>query len=247
MAEGGAGPYGSGMRRSSLLTLASASLALAAAAPSQAASFDCRRAATADERAVCADPQLSELDDTLQAAFEQARRSDAADARDFARGFLADRRACGADRACLLAGYVGVLTGLRDRGARAALPSWATAEAIAGKFPPASPALPTRIGRCAATQVAAVTPRLDPGRAPRSEDYDSGTAINFRNGGRQVSYAREQELLRSKPGDPVLMCLVSIPHGCPPGDDRGRLYMVTNQRTSGTWTLSDSQHVCGGA
>ena len=53
--------------------------------------------------------------------------------------------------------------------------------------------------------------------------------------------------LRPAPGDKVLMCLVAIPHDCPPGDDRGRVYTVTNMRTAATWTLPDSQHSCGGA
>ena len=78
-------------------------------------------------------------------------------------------------------------------------------------------------------------------------DYDFGTGVDFENGGYQVSYEREEALLRSKPGDPVVMCLVSIPHGCPPGDERGREFAVTNERTGETWTLPDSQHSCGGA
>lgn len=236
------------MERRSLLLLALAFLALVAAVPARAASFDCRRATTADEGAVCADPRLSELDDLLQAAFEQAKqRSGPVSATKLARGFLADRRACGADRSCILARYVDVLAGMRDLGATVALPPWADASAPAGKTPPASAALPTEIGRCVTTQVAEVAPRLDFGRAPRSEDYDSGTAIAFRNGGRQVSYEREAELLRSRPGDPVRMCLASVPRGCPPDDDRGRTYAVTNLRTGGSWTLPDSQHMCGGA
>ena len=51
----------------------------------------------------------------------------------------------------------------------------------------------------------------------------------------------------SRPGDRVITCLVSIPRGCPPGDDRGRLYTTTNLRTEDSWTLPDSQHRCGGA
>lgn len=215
--------------------------------PARAASFDCRRAATADERAVCADPRLSELDDLLQTAFEQAkRRSGPVDPTKLARGFLADRRACGGDGSCIQARYLDVLAGMRDLGATVAPSPGADALAPAGKAPTQA-ALPTRIGSCVATQVEEVTPRLDFGRAPRSEDFDAGTAINFRNGGHQVSYERETELLRSRPGDPVRMCLVSVPRGCPPGDDRGRSYRVTNLRTGGSWTLPDSQHMCGGA
>ena len=43
------------------------------------------------------------------------------------------------------------------------------------------------------------------------------------------------------------MCLTSIPKHCPPGDDRGRKYTATNLRTRGSWSMADSQHMCGGA
>ncbi len=52
---------------------------------------------------------------------------------------------------------------------------------------------------------------------------------------------------RSRPGDPVRICLVSIPKHCPPGDNRGRTYKTTNLRTHRAWTLPDSEHMCGGA
>ena len=52
---------------------------------------------------------------------------------------------------------------------------------------------------------------------------------------------------QSKKGDPVRMCLVSIPHPCPKGDDRGRVYKTTNLRTHKSWSLPDSEHMCGGA
>jgi hypothetical protein len=56
-----------------------------------------------------------------------------------------------------------------------------------------------------------------------------------------------REVDESRPGDRVSMCLVSIPKDCPPGDDRGRTYKATNKRTGHTWTLPDSEHMCGGA
>jgi hypothetical protein len=75
----------------------------------------------------------------------------------------------------------------------------------------------------------------------------SGSAIVFANGGYQVSYEQEAAVDRSRPGDPVRICLVSIPKDCPPGDDRGRVYKTTNLRTHGSWTLPDAEHMCGGA
>jgi uncharacterized protein len=216
-----------------------------------ATSFDCSKAATPDEHAVCSDPQLSQLDDLVARAFGQAKVGSPGDqegsAVAYARLFLKDRRACAADRSCIFGSYVAVLTTYRDLGAKEPVPSWISASSIAGGRAASNGPLPTRIGQCSTTQVAEVTPRLDPGHPPTSQDFDSGTAINYRNDGQQVSYEREAALLSSKPGDGVLMCLVAIPHNCPPGDDRGRVYTVTNTRTGATWTLPDSQHSCGGA
>ena len=63
----------------------------------------------------------------------------------------------------------------------------------------------------------------------------------------QVSYDEVPDIARSRPGDPIRLCLVSIPKHCPPGDDRGRFYKATNLRTGKSWTLPDSEHMCGGA
>ena len=104
----------------------------------------------------------------------------------------------------------------------------------------AQAASPTRIGQCVGTRVKEVGTRLEntPG---------SGSLVTFTNGGVQVSYEQVREVDESRPGDRVSMCLVSIPKDCPPGDDRGRTYKATNKRTGQSWTLPDSEHMCGGA
>ena len=100
--------------------------------------------------------------------------------------------------------------------------------------------LPARIGQCVETRVKEVATRLEgtPG---------SGSAIAFENGGYQVSYDQVPAVDKSRAGDPVTLCLVSIPKGCPPGDARGRQYRATNKRTGQSWKLPDSEHMCGGA
>jgi hypothetical protein len=104
----------------------------------------------------------------------------------------------------------------------------------------AQAASPTRIGQCVGTRVKEVGTRLEntPG---------SGSLVTFTNGGVQVSYEQVREVDESRRGDRVSMCLVSIPKDCPPGDDRGRTYKTTNKRTGQSWTLPDSEHMCGGA
>jgi hypothetical protein len=100
--------------------------------------------------------------------------------------------------------------------------------------------LPTRVGACAKTRIKSIGTRLEgtPG---------SGSAVSFDNGGYQVSYDTVPAIEHSKTGDPVRMCLVSIPRHCPKGDDRGRVYRTTNLRTHKGWKLPDSEHMCGGA
>ncbi len=73
-----------------------------------------------------------------------------------------------------------------------------------------------------------------------TSEYNSGSAVRFSNGGSQVSYDTIPTIEQLRTGDPVRMCLVSIPKGCPKGDDRGREYKTTNLRTHKTWRLPDS-------
>lgn len=106
--------------------------------------------------------------------------------------------------------------------------------------------LPVRVGQCATTTVKSVEARLVDGSTNKPIP-DSGSAISFANGGYQVSYDTVAAVEASRPGDPVRLCLVSIPEGCPPGDARGRQYKTTNLRTKASWTLPDAEHSCGGA
>jgi hypothetical protein len=114
-----------------------------------------------------------------------------------------------------------------------------SAVGLALQTPAIAQGWPTRVGHCSMT-VKWVGTRLDntPG---------SGSAIQFRNGGYQVSYDQVAAVDRSRPGDPVRMCLISLPKDCPLGDDRGRVYKTTNLRTRRSWSLRDAEHMCGGA
>lgn len=106
--------------------------------------------------------------------------------------------------------------------------------------------LPRQVGQCTRTVIAKIGQRLEDGSTGR-QIPGSGSAVNFANGGYQVSYDEIPQINRSRHGDPVRVCLVSLPKDCPPGDDRGRVYRTTNLRTRQSWTLPDSEHMCGGA
>ena len=85
-----------------------------AANSAQAASFNCRRASTPDEIAICQTPQLSELDSVMAMFYRSLRRYTRrynnamglqGQLKNGARAFLARRAACGANIPCLTSVY----------------------------------------------------------------------------------------------------------------------------------------------
>jgi len=118
---------------------------------------------------------------------------------------------------------------------------WADVNGVSRPVSCEPEALPTNIGDCSESTIASITGRISP------EPNETGTAVNFANGGHQVSYEKVDSIIRSKVGDHVRICLVALPTDCPPGDDRGKVYKTTNERTNESWTMQDSQHGCGGA
>jgi hypothetical protein len=105
--------------------------------------------------------------------------------------------------------------------------------------------LPTTVLTCGGAIITQITNRLqDQNGTP---DPDSGSAVVFNNGGYNVSYDTIPAIQKSKVGQHVMICLVYVPEGCPPGDDRSRVYTVTNLTTLESWTLPDAEHMCGGA
>lgn len=102
--------------------------------------------------------------------------------------------------------------------------------------------MPDEVGQCVESTIAKIGGRLED-----DPSFRSGTAVRFANGGYQVRHSRVEPVILSRVGDPVRICLVRVPQGCPPGDDRGRVYATTNLRTGGSWRMSDSSHRCGGA
>ena len=95
-------------------------------------------------------------------------------------------------------------------------------------------------GACTDTMVSRVEPRLQ--GAP-----DSGVFVAYADGHTQSSYEVLPGAAHSRPGDPVKLCVVSRPAGCPKGDDRGAVLSAVNGRTGERWTAADSSHRCGGA
>jgi uncharacterized protein len=213
-------------------------------------SFDCRKASLPDEKAICADPQLSAMDVLIADAFKQFEPAYGGDKRQMARTLVAERHACGSDANCIaIAQYDALQTfGM--------MPSWVQSYAEGligrkalemGKQTPqdVDQPIPEKVGQCAVTRIAELTTRFgDPLDSASAAD---GSAVSFSNGGAQISYDQEPGLMASSAGDRAALCLMSIPRDCPPGDERGRLYYGLDLVTNASWVLPDSQHMCGGA
>jgi uncharacterized protein len=98
------------------MRLALTALALTLAVPvaaipslSWAASFDCNKARTPDEKAICANTALNDKDVKMSVLYEINKRTLAMGGRgamqDAQQQWLKDRRGCGANRACLNRAY----------------------------------------------------------------------------------------------------------------------------------------------
>jgi uncharacterized protein len=217
-------------------------------------SFDCAKAGTTDEKAICADPVLSDIDVAVTAAYAVFTPSFESKA-TVARLLLADRRQCGSDAACIAAVQSGALDtfeyGLDKPVAAPWIGDYATAlmgrkaANLAAGGSAISGAIPASPGQCMQTRIASITTRF--GEPIDYDNADQGTAVTFRGDLSQVSYEREEALAQAKSGDRVVLCLMSIPHDCPKGDLRGRLYLGYDVDAKVQWVLPDSQHLCGGA
>ncbi len=222
-----------------------------AAARTDGPSFDCAKASTPDERAICGHRRLAELDQAMSIAFAQASHKFKQEARKIAIELLAARRACGANPLCILDQQVEAIGEYAELGSSVHVPSWVGAyryEIFNARAGLRATGLPPRVGQCTITKISKISTRFGGDlKKPESELDDSGSAVNYADQGYQVSYSFVPALADSRVGDKVLLCLASIPTNCPPGDNRGRMYSATNLRTLGSWLLPDAQHTCGGA
>lgn len=108
--------------------------------------------------------------------------------------------------------------------------------------------MPRKVGACAEATITSIGTRFsDKLEKPKKGEPDSGTHVELSNGVFGVSYEYVDAVAQSRIGDRVKTCLASVPKGCPKGDNRGKIYETTNLRTQGSWSLPDSQHMCGGA
>lgn len=136
--------------RIGLAVIAFAVLLALGPSPAPAASFDCAKARTPDERAVCADPNLSALDSEMGGLWYAFNRFPflmgmSGARRDDAKQFLTQRSACGSNAACIGALYKARIAALRE-GVAAAIANMAK-EADSAPPPPAPQPVMDRIAQ----------------------------------------------------------------------------------------------------
>ena len=238
-------------RLSPILSLPILGLLVALPASAQAPSFDCAKARLPDEKTICSDEKLAQLDVIIATGLKQITGDLAQIAREDAVTGLLDRHACESNKVCILDNQADLIASLQESGAKVSLPAWITsyrlsllnesrAQFVAG--------LPKSVGVCTKTTITKISTRFgDPLKPPTPNEIDPGSAVEYADKGFQTSYSYDAALKASADGDEVILCLVSLPRNCPPGDDRGKVYSATNLRTQGSWIMPDAQHMCGGA
>jgi uncharacterized protein len=206
-------------------------------------SFDCKKARYEFEIAICENPYLAKMDQAIDRLYRGLPENGAARREHLVWNSL--RKDCGSDAGCIFDLQQRSLRAM-DNGTK--LEPWLRDArrqfSQSGYNHGWKARLPMTIGGCTHTSFVAISDRF--GGDPSASDA-SGTAALFKNGGYVVTYESDTVLIASRVNDPVEMCLVSIPTDCPPDDDRGRVYSITNLRTHGRTKLPDSQHACGGA
>jgi hypothetical protein len=223
-----------------LIALAVPAMLIATPVRAAGPSFDCNQATAADEIAICSNSQLSELDNLMTEGFQFLKlRHGRKQANAIAKPLLSLRQACGSDADCIMQRQADAIETFRKLGAPVRLPGWM---AGAAKNIGNGGGMPTKVGACSESSIKFIGGRLE-----GDQSFDTGTAVGYDNGGTQITYDKDWGVIRSKVGDPVRICLVSVPKDCPPGDDRGKVYKTTNLRSGESWELPDSQHMCGGA
>ena len=210
-------------------------------------SFDCGRARTLDEKTICANSYLAQSD---YAVADAHKRNDTEfqSKQSIVSRFLQERSECGNVDACIASVQLSALLAYRGRvpwvynyvlgmvGNRADLVGRGLVQGSSG--------IPTKHAECSLTRIKVIKTSF--GEDVSYENEDNGTAIEYDNGGFVISHSRDPGLFNALFGQPVVVCLMSVPYDCPEGDDRGRFYYTLNLATLSDWVMADAQHMCGG-
>jgi uncharacterized protein YecT (DUF1311 family) len=211
------------------------------------ASFDCDKASTLVEKAICGDKELSDLDDTLQSVYKRAlsQVEDAETLKSDQRNWLKNTRNKCKTPGCLKTAYMEHIEVLNDVAASApSAPKKAASD------------LPKKVGKCVDAVLMDKTTRFEgaiPGEAGGELNmlFSNDLGVYVTSAPYLASESNVDKYLYNSrdfaKGDKVKICLVALPKDCPPGDDRGKIYAITNYKNKKSFTGVDAWHSCGGA
>ena len=204
-----------------------------------AASFDCAKATTLVENAICSNPALSGLEDQMASLYSQAlgQSANTKQFKEDQRAWLKKRNNCQSE-SCIKQAYQERLSVLRSSTSNTAMQS------------------PSRPGECVTTKIVEKSTRFE-GAIPGESGGEIHVSLANNIGlyltdiphlaphiNANAYMARTHDFAK---GDKVKLCLLSLPQDCPPGDDRGKVYSVTNLKNQMSFTGVDAWHLCGGA
>ncbi len=192
------------------------------------------------EKAICANPELSKLDDDMLRTYKAAQeKGDATAIKGAQKAWLRDRNSCvttkigGSLESCLKMAY-------QDR----------LQEINQGML------LPGKLNTCTeltlvtkATRFEGATPGESGGEVYMQMNNDIGFFV-LSVAGLPKNANSDKHMYHTADfgkGDKLSVCLIRVPKDCPPGDDRGKEYRITNPKNQKSFTGTPDWHSCGGA
>ncbi len=199
-----------------------------------AAGFDCAKASTLVETVICSDSEISTLDETLSSSYRDALAvsSNANNIKLDQRNWLKKRNLC-KDKACLKDSYNQRINELAS----------------------VNP-LPKTVGDCVDSSIAEKLTRFEGAIAGEAGgevavQLKNGISLYIQNIANFPGTENADKYMFSTndflKGDKVKLCLQALPTDCPKGDDRGKIYSVTNYKNNMSFVGVDAWHLCGGA
>ncbi|CAG7856314.1 hypothetical protein MCAMS1_00747 [biofilm metagenome] len=220
-------------------------LVLALSTNAHAVSFNCKKASTLVENVICSDKNLSKLDDTLASSYKDTLKTsiNSEKLRNEEAAWLVERNAC-KDKVCVKLAYEKRINELVNQ---------ANSQIYEQKN---TTNIPSKVGKCVESKIQSKSTRFEGAVAG-----DTGGEVNVQFDNSVGLYILDVEGLPKSTnqdkymystsdfaiGDDVKLCLSALPNDCPEGDDRGKVYSVTNHKNNKTFTGVDAWHLCGGA
>lgn len=210
----------------------------------RAASFDCKKAVSKVEQAICADARLSKMDKELAGAYQAALKQPGNQSSYLKKSqiaWLKERNSCESDTSGMYKNLKSCLTDYYDS---------RIVELSQLAY------LPQRLNSCVDNIIVGKTTRF-----PGAKVGELGGEILVLTGNHLGFYVVSVDGLADEQNtdkymfktknfalkDKVKICLNYIPADCPADDDRGKHYSITNYKNHKSFIGTPNWHSCGGA